>query len=585
MFPLFKLFKKDIIKFAWNHIKADDSATRFWAYINICRFVASFDSPPKIIIQVRSSALPCLSHPTWRLFTATPRVVHHKIPYSILIISPVQRLLLTLKNFHTPYLSYPFLSSSLPSSPLLQVYVALLRSFHPEGRELIRRALDTLVPVLPARLLPEDFYKVVKWTKKILADDGYSMPQLCHIWHMIIRFSDVFYLYRSQLVPQMLNAITRIGLSANAAPEFRLVAVAVADLVISWEIKKPDRMPVFMTGNAPPTMLTPPLPTVRKRLPSEETASLTQVPKTQSDVEPGENKGSHGEESERSAKRSRHEPPDAAVLGGPGSQFLAKRAERETDTTSSDATSTTATVSSTDPAPSDSRKRRNSFVESSVHPAASEGPETQIRASGSRPPTGPQSGPPAVSNEREGADESYTLPKALVQVLANFVMRLCLFASDNSNAVVSKLSSRCLRLFEKMSALPAMKSVPLPYFERLLQNAMDGFNLSTAPAVPFPDPAAGPGQTPAAAPAEKPSAKPTQGSSSSNSRATPQGFSDTMLCNFLDIASSSLVCVGGPNKLFEQNAFLLKDLHGPVFASESLKVHESYRKFLKTVSY
>lgn len=54
LFPLFKLFKKDIIKFAWNHIKADDSATRHWAYINICRFVASFDSPPKIIIQVRA---------------------------------------------------------------------------------------------------------------------------------------------------------------------------------------------------------------------------------------------------------------------------------------------------------------------------------------------------------------------------------------------------------------------------------------------------------------------------------------------------------------------------------------------------
>lgn len=52
LFPLFKLYKKDIIKFAWNHIKADDSATRHWSYINICRFVSSFDSPPKIIIQV-----------------------------------------------------------------------------------------------------------------------------------------------------------------------------------------------------------------------------------------------------------------------------------------------------------------------------------------------------------------------------------------------------------------------------------------------------------------------------------------------------------------------------------------------------
>lgn len=466
--------------------------------------------------------------------------------------------------------------------------MALLRSFHPEGRELIRRALDTLVPVLPARLLPEDFYKVVKWTKKILADDGYSMPQLCHIWHMIIRFSDVFYLYRSQLVPQMLNAITRIGLSANAAPEFRLVAVAVADLVISWEIKRPDKMPVFMTGNAPTTMLTPPLPNVRKRLPSEESTQVTQGPKNQNDSEVGDTKAPHGEESERAAKRSRHDVSDPAVLGaGPGSQFLTKKVEKESDSTVPEVVESTAAVPSSDPVVADSRKRRNSFTDPPANLAISEGSDGQVRALPSRPQNVPHPAPPAVSSEREGADESYTLPKALVQVLANFVIRLCLFASDNSNAVVAKLSSRCLRLFEKMSALPAMRSVPLNYYERLLQNAIDSFNLSTAPAVPFPDPTAGgtgAGPTTAAPPVEKPPVKPTQGSSSSSSRVTSQGFSDTMLCNFLDIASSSLVCVGGPNKLFEQNASLLKDLHAPVFASESLRVHESYKKFLKTVS-
>ena len=105
------------------------------------------------------------------------------------------------------------------------------------------------MPVLPSRLPQDEFYKVVKWTKKILADDGFSMPQLCHIWHMIIRFSDVFYCYRSHLVPQMLSVISRIGLSNNAASEFRLVAVAIADLVINWELKKPEKLPTFINCN------------------------------------------------------------------------------------------------------------------------------------------------------------------------------------------------------------------------------------------------------------------------------------------------------------------------------------------------
>jgi len=44
--------RKDLIKFAWNHLKSDDSLSKQWAYVNVCRFVATYETPPKIILQV-----------------------------------------------------------------------------------------------------------------------------------------------------------------------------------------------------------------------------------------------------------------------------------------------------------------------------------------------------------------------------------------------------------------------------------------------------------------------------------------------------------------------------------------------------
>jgi transformation/transcription domain-associated protein len=46
--------RKDLIKFAWNHLKADDGLIKHWAYVNVCRFIAAYDTPPKIILQVCS---------------------------------------------------------------------------------------------------------------------------------------------------------------------------------------------------------------------------------------------------------------------------------------------------------------------------------------------------------------------------------------------------------------------------------------------------------------------------------------------------------------------------------------------------
>merc|ERR1719444_386075 len=49
--------RKDLVKFTWNHLKNEESASKNWAYVNICHFIKAFDTPNKIILQVFISLL------------------------------------------------------------------------------------------------------------------------------------------------------------------------------------------------------------------------------------------------------------------------------------------------------------------------------------------------------------------------------------------------------------------------------------------------------------------------------------------------------------------------------------------------
>ena len=134
--------RKDLIKFAWNHLKSSDSITKNWAYVNVCRFISMYETPPKII---------------------------------------------------------------------LQVYVALLRAYKTE-RALVSKALDILVPALPIRLPKDDYVKAIKWTKKVIFEDGNTLQQLVHVWGVFVRNPSMFYTYRDQFVPQMVNCLSKLAL-------------------------------------------------------------------------------------------------------------------------------------------------------------------------------------------------------------------------------------------------------------------------------------------------------------------------------------------------------------------------------------
>ncbi|XP_059645489.1 uncharacterized protein LOC132287044 [Cornus florida] len=174
--------RKELIKFGWNHLKREDSASKQWAFVNVCHFLEAYQAPEKII---------------------------------------------------------------------LQVFVALLRTCQPENKMLVKQALDILMPALPKRLPLGDSRMPIwiRYTKKILVEEGHSIPNLIHIFQLIVRHSDLFYSCRAQFVPQMVNSLSRLGLPYNTTAENRRLAIELAGLVVGWERQRQNEMKLVTDGD------------------------------------------------------------------------------------------------------------------------------------------------------------------------------------------------------------------------------------------------------------------------------------------------------------------------------------------------
>ena len=142
--------------------------------------------------------------------------------------------------------AYIFISKFIESfeSPLKivgQVYIGLLRSHASEGRAMVRRALDILVPALPKRVGAADGGQPpqwAKWTKRVLTEEGHNSSQLFLILQLIVRHADLFYPSREIFLPHVVNSLAKLGLSATASADSRLLTVELVDVIVSWQKKR-----------------------------------------------------------------------------------------------------------------------------------------------------------------------------------------------------------------------------------------------------------------------------------------------------------------------------------------------------------
>ncbi len=122
-----------------------------------------------------------------------------------------------------------------PQNIVLQVYDTLLRAHQQEGKDLVRLGLNLLVTALPKRLDKPGFKKAVDKTYRLMFEEGNSVPQLAHVWYMVVNHPAIFVRRRSQLVRYMINSLNRLGLPPNSPMENRALALSIVEIVLQWE--------------------------------------------------------------------------------------------------------------------------------------------------------------------------------------------------------------------------------------------------------------------------------------------------------------------------------------------------------------
>jgi transformation/transcription domain-associated protein len=106
---------------------------------------------------------------------------------------------------------------------------------------------------------PNRFPLWIRYAKKVLLEEGQSLPHLIHIWQLIVRHAELFYSSRAQFVPQMVTGLTRLGLPTNSVLENRRLSIDLAAMMMAWERQRLSGPPhekevravqSFKTGNA-----------------------------------------------------------------------------------------------------------------------------------------------------------------------------------------------------------------------------------------------------------------------------------------------------------------------------------------------
>ncbi|GAC95952.1 phosphatidylinositol kinase [Pseudozyma hubeiensis SY62] len=157
---------------------------------------------------------------------------------------------LTAEDVTVKNVAYIFIARFLEvfESPIKivgQVYFGLLRAHQSEGRSMVKKALDILVPALPKRAGASENGQPpqwAKWTKRQLVDEGHNVSQLFAILSLLVRHADLFYSSREMFIPHIVSNLTKLGLVANVNVESRMLAVDLVELLHKWEKRRQEHM-------------------------------------------------------------------------------------------------------------------------------------------------------------------------------------------------------------------------------------------------------------------------------------------------------------------------------------------------------
>lgn len=134
--------------------------------------------------------------------------------------------------------SYFISAYETPAQLATRVFVALLRTHQNDSRHLVRQALDILAPVMSLRLVDgESPNSWLKWPRRVLSEDGFNVTQVLNVYQFINQHSDLFFVAREHFISNIITAMGKLTILANTALENQVLAIDLAELILSWEKK------------------------------------------------------------------------------------------------------------------------------------------------------------------------------------------------------------------------------------------------------------------------------------------------------------------------------------------------------------
>ncbi|GAA5967961.1 hypothetical protein JCM21900_003879 [Sporobolomyces salmonicolor] len=173
--------KKDVIKFGWVSIRFDDITVTQSAYVLIASFLAQFESPNKIIVQIYVA-----------LLRAHQPEARNLVREALDILAP-----------------------ALPKRMA--------------GGGGTGGATGTGGP-------SEVMW--AKWTRKILIEEGSTTPLLVNVYQLIVRHPDLFFGTRDLFFPHMVASLAKLTLSTTITADTRVLTLDVIELILKWEKKR-----------------------------------------------------------------------------------------------------------------------------------------------------------------------------------------------------------------------------------------------------------------------------------------------------------------------------------------------------------
>ncbi|EXJ60873.1 transformation/transcription domain-associated protein [Cladophialophora yegresii CBS 114405] len=168
--------RKDIIKYSWGHIKLEDVINKYAAYVLICYFIRSYDTPMKIAVQIYNQLLKAHQNEGKALVTQALEVLAPVLPARI------------------------GASANTPGEKRSPSWARLPR--------------------------------------KILNEETGNLQQVQSTFNFIVRQPDLFYDSREFFIPTIIQMLHKIAPPPNPSNENKKLALALISLIQQWESRR-----------------------------------------------------------------------------------------------------------------------------------------------------------------------------------------------------------------------------------------------------------------------------------------------------------------------------------------------------------